>query len=155
MFFILGYFLPFYPLTARKIKIFRKWKMCLEVSCFYTCVPKIMISWRTVPEIWCTTDGGMDQRTEGWTDGQTDRWTDGGTNEQTDRQTDGRADGQMDILTEKVTYRDGCPNAYLMAFKRKWNKTSQKKPVEFFQHWNQQATVHSVLEIRLEFRDQF
>ena len=28
----------------------------LEIS-FYTCVPKIMISWCTVPEIWWATDG--------------------------------------------------------------------------------------------------
>ena len=36
----------------------------LEIS-FYTCVPKIMISWCTVPEIWWATDG--------WTDGRK-RW---------------------------------------------------------------------------------
>ena len=56
---------------------------------------------------------------EGWTDGQTDQWIDGRTNELADGQTDGQVDGQMDILTEKVTYRDECPNAYLMAFIQK------------------------------------
>ena len=34
------YFLPFTPLTAQRIKIFKK---CLEISSFYTCVPKISI----------------------------------------------------------------------------------------------------------------
>ena len=35
--FILGYFLPFYPLTTQKIKIKKKRKKHLEVSLFYTC----------------------------------------------------------------------------------------------------------------------
>ena len=30
----------------------------------FTYVPKIMIRWCTVPEIWCTTDGRTDRRTE-------------------------------------------------------------------------------------------
>ena len=38
-FFILKCFLPFYPLTARKIKILKKWKKCLEILSFYTCIP--------------------------------------------------------------------------------------------------------------------
>ena len=50
------------PLTTRKIKISIKWKIFLEISLFYTCVPKIMIRWCTVPEIWCTTDGQMDEQ---------------------------------------------------------------------------------------------
>ena len=41
---------------------------CLEISSFYICVPKIMIRWCTVPEIWCAMDGQMD----GWTDGKSD-----------------------------------------------------------------------------------
>ena len=55
-FVILDCFLPFYPLTTQKIKILKKWKKHLEISSFYICVPKIMIRWCTVPEIWCVTD---------------------------------------------------------------------------------------------------
>ena len=58
-------FCPFTPLTTKKIKILKKWKKHLEISSFYRCVPKIMIRWYTVPEIWCTTD----RWTNGWTDG--------------------------------------------------------------------------------------
>ena len=36
-------FCPFTPLTAQKIKISKKWKKHLEISLFYTSVPKIMI----------------------------------------------------------------------------------------------------------------
>ena len=49
-------FCPFTPLTAQKIKILKKWKKHLEISSFYICVPKIMIRWCTVLEIWCVTD---------------------------------------------------------------------------------------------------
>ena len=42
-------FCPFTPLAA------------LEAWSFYTCLPKIMIRWCTVPEIWC----GMNGRTNG------------------------------------------------------------------------------------------
>ena len=45
-------FCPFTPLTIWKIKILTKWKKSLEIS-FYTSVPKIMIIFYTVPEIWC------------------------------------------------------------------------------------------------------
>ena len=38
LFFILGYLLPYYPLTAQKIKIFKKWKKHMEISSFYTYV---------------------------------------------------------------------------------------------------------------------
>ena len=44
---ILGHFLPIYP----KNKNFEKWKNLLEISSFYSCVPKITIIWCTVPEI--------------------------------------------------------------------------------------------------------
>ena len=57
--------LPFYPLTAQKIKIKKKSKNAWRYHHF-TRVPKIMITWCMVPEIWCT----MDQ----WQDRQTDRW---------------------------------------------------------------------------------
>ena len=50
------FFCPFTSLTAQKIKIFKKWKNPLEISSFYTCVPKIIIICYTVPEIWCMTD---------------------------------------------------------------------------------------------------
>ena len=50
-------FCPFTPLTAQKIKILKKWKKHLEISSFYICVPKIMIRWCTIPEIWCVTEG--------------------------------------------------------------------------------------------------
>ena len=49
-------FCPFTPLTAQKIKILKKWKKHLEISSFYTSVPKIMIICYIVPEIWCVTD---------------------------------------------------------------------------------------------------
>ena len=49
-------FCPFTPLTTQKIKILKKWKKHLEISSFYTSVPKIMIICYTVPEIWCMTD---------------------------------------------------------------------------------------------------
>ena len=49
-------FCSFTPLKAWKIKILKKWKKYLEISSFYICVPKIMIRWYTVPEIWCVTD---------------------------------------------------------------------------------------------------
>ena len=49
-------FCPFTPLTTQKIKILKKWKKHLEISSFYTSVPKIMIICYTVLEIWCVTD---------------------------------------------------------------------------------------------------
>ena len=55
-------FCPLTSLTAQKIKISQKWKKELEISSFYKCLPKIMIRWCLVPEIWCTMDR--------WTDGQ-------------------------------------------------------------------------------------
>ena len=54
--FILGHFLPFYPPNSSKNKDLKKRKKPLEISSFYICVPKIMIRWCTVPEIWCVTD---------------------------------------------------------------------------------------------------
>ena len=55
----------FYPFTFLH---FKKWKKPLEISSFYICVPKIMIRWCTVPEIWCATDGQTDGRTDGKSD---------------------------------------------------------------------------------------
>ena len=59
------------PLTAQKIKIFKKWKKHQEISSFYTCVPKIMNRWCTFPEIWCATDRGTDR----WMDRQMEKVT--------------------------------------------------------------------------------
>ena len=53
---ILGHFLPFYPSKNRKIQNFEKWKNLLQISSFYTCAPKIIIIWCTVPEILSGTD---------------------------------------------------------------------------------------------------
>ena len=39
-------------------------KKYLEISSFYICVPQIIITSCTVPEIWCTTDRRMDRWTE-------------------------------------------------------------------------------------------
>ena len=50
------HFLPFYPLTTWKIKMLKKWKKYLEMSSFYTCVPRIRIIWCMLPEIWSVTD---------------------------------------------------------------------------------------------------
>ena len=45
-------FCPFTPITTRKIIILKNWKNYLEISSFYTSVPKIMIICSMVPEIW-------------------------------------------------------------------------------------------------------
>ena len=44
------------PLTAQKMKISKQWKKYLEKSSIYTCVPKMMIRWCMVPEIWYAID---------------------------------------------------------------------------------------------------
>ena len=44
-------FCPFNPLTTRKIKILKKWKIQLEILSFYTCVPKMTIIWCMIPEM--------------------------------------------------------------------------------------------------------
>ena len=49
-------FCPFILLTSRKIKILKKWNNHMEISSFYTSVPKIMIICCTVPEIQHMTD---------------------------------------------------------------------------------------------------
>ena len=54
---------PLTPLKTQKIKILKKWKRHLEISSFYTCVPKLMIRWCTVPEIWCTMGEQMEKVT--------------------------------------------------------------------------------------------
>ena len=59
-------FCPFTPLTVRRTTILKKWKKHLETSSFYTSVPKIMIRWCTVPEIWRV----KEVQTVRWTNGQ-------------------------------------------------------------------------------------
>ena len=49
-------FYLFTPLTVQKVKILKKWGKYLEISSFYKRVPKIMIRWCMVPEIWYVTD---------------------------------------------------------------------------------------------------
>ena len=49
-------FYLFNPPTARKMKIIKKLKKYLEISSFYTNVPKIMIIGCAVSEIWRMTD---------------------------------------------------------------------------------------------------
>ena len=48
-------FCPFDP-NSPKNKNFERMKKHLEISSFYTSVPKVMIICHTVPEIWCVTD---------------------------------------------------------------------------------------------------
>ena len=59
-FVILGNFLLFYPPNNPKNKSFqkkkKKKKKYLEISSFYTSVPKLMIIGYTVLEIWCVTN---------------------------------------------------------------------------------------------------
>ena len=49
-------FYLFTPITAWKIKILKKWKNLPEIPSFYIGVPKIMIRWCTILEIWYVTD---------------------------------------------------------------------------------------------------
>ena len=46
---ILGHFLPFYQLKTWKSRILKKWKNLLQMSSFYTCVPKTTIVWAGWP----------------------------------------------------------------------------------------------------------
>ena len=55
-FVILGYFLPFYPHNSPINENFPKMKKRIEISSFYTSVPKTMIICYTVPEIWRVAD---------------------------------------------------------------------------------------------------
>ena len=66
-----GLFLPFNPTNSLKNQNLKKWKKGLDISSFYKCVPKIMITWCTVPEIWCTMDRqkkwpGVDTEKKSW-----------------------------------------------------------------------------------------
>ena len=57
-------FCPFTHPTAQKIKILQKLKKHLDISSFYIYVPKTMIRWCKVPEIWCATDRQKKWHTE-------------------------------------------------------------------------------------------
>ena len=50
---------------AQKIKILGKWRKHLGISSFYICVPKLMVRWCMVPEIWCATDAWNNRQTDG------------------------------------------------------------------------------------------
>ena len=54
----------FCPFTNPKNQNLKKMKRSLEISSFYTCLPKTMITWCTVPDIWCPTEWWMDRWTE-------------------------------------------------------------------------------------------
>ena len=56
LFFILGYFLPFYLPNSLKNQNVKKWNKHLEISSFYDGEPKIMIICYIVSKIWCMTD---------------------------------------------------------------------------------------------------
>ena len=65
LFFSLGYFLSFYtPNNLKNQNFKKKVKKRLEISSFYTCVPKMMIRWCMGPEIWYATDGRMDGKSD-------------------------------------------------------------------------------------------
>ena len=53
---ILSHFLSIYSPKNPKNQNFEKMKNLLEISSFYTCIPKISIIWCTVPEIRYETD---------------------------------------------------------------------------------------------------
>ena len=52
-----GPFFALFPPNNLKNENFKKMKKQLEITSFYTSVPKIMIRWYTVPEIWHMMDG--------------------------------------------------------------------------------------------------
>ena len=59
--------LPFalFPPNSPKNQNFKKMgKKKPGVSSFYICVPKIMIRWCTVSEIWCAKDGRTDEKSD-------------------------------------------------------------------------------------------
>ena len=53
---ILSHLCPFIPLTTRKIKILKIWKMYLEMPSFYRRVIKITVIWCMLSKIWSATD---------------------------------------------------------------------------------------------------
>ena len=59
---------PIFLPTAWKSKLKKRNKKHLGISSFYIYVPKIMIIWCTIPEIWSEPDGRIDASTGGRTD---------------------------------------------------------------------------------------
>ena len=53
-----------WDMKNEKLKLSKKLKKPLDVPQFYTGVPKIMISWCTVSEMWWVTDRWTDRKTE-------------------------------------------------------------------------------------------
>ena len=66
-------FCLFTPLTTQKIKILKK-KKSMELSSFHTFVPKIVIRWCMVLEIWCMTDGRTDKQMDRWRADRRKKW---------------------------------------------------------------------------------
>ena len=63
--FHVGLFLPFYPTNdPKKSKFLKNEKKRQEILSFYICIPKIMITWCTVPEVWCATNGRTDGKND-------------------------------------------------------------------------------------------
>ena len=56
MFYHFGPYFALPPANNRKIKILKKYKNCLEITSFYTCVTQMTIIWCTVPQIWSSKD---------------------------------------------------------------------------------------------------
>ena len=54
----------FFVILGHFFALYKTLQKCQEISSFYTCVPKVMIRWCTVPQTWCATDGRTDGRTE-------------------------------------------------------------------------------------------
>ena len=65
-----GWFFAFLPSKNSENQNFEKIKKCLEILSFGARVPKIMVTWWMVPEIWCTTDRKKYKQTDKWID----RW---------------------------------------------------------------------------------
>ena len=103
--FHLGCFLPYCtPNSPKKSKFKKKInKKAPGDIIIYTCIPKLLITWCTFPEVRCATDRPTGRRTDGQMDGQTaDRWTGRQMNGWTDGwQTDERMDGQTDGWTNR------------------------------------------------------
>ena len=58
---IFFFFSPLPPDSPKNQNGKKMKKKLLEISSFYTYIPKIMIRWCTVPEKWCATDRQMDR----------------------------------------------------------------------------------------------